>query len=95
MEPQVPFEDYARPRPLRTYSHKARTASASVLPLLRTRDLPASLARKHQREPEPQDKNRQDNGSIPEEETIAYQAEYDFEDAHELEFGTFSYIWRP
>ncbi|KAJ4421207.1 hypothetical protein N0V85_000300 [Neurospora sp. IMI 360204] len=86
MDPQVPFGDYARPRPLRTYSHKARTASPSVLPLLRTRDLPASLARKHQREPEPQDKNRQDDGTIPEEETIAYQAEYDFEDAYELEF---------
>ena len=95
MEPQVPFEDYARPRPLRTYSHKVRTASPGVLPLLRARHSPASLAKKHQREPEPRNKDRLDNGIIPEEETFAYQAEYEFEEANELEFGTFSYMWRP
>ncbi|EGO58989.1 hypothetical protein NEUTE1DRAFT_108550 [Neurospora tetrasperma FGSC 2508] len=86
MEPQVPFEDYARPRPLRTYSHKVRTASPSVLPLLRATHSPASLAKKHQREPEPGNKDRLDNGIIPEEETFAYQAEYAFEEANELEF---------
>ncbi|KAK1776042.1 hypothetical protein QBC45DRAFT_472422 [Copromyces sp. CBS 386.78] len=86
MEPQVPFENYARPRPLRTYAHKARTASPTVLPLLRTREAPASLARKHQHNPEPQDEDPQDYGVIPEEGTTAYQAEYDSEDAHELQF---------
>ncbi|CCC11785.1 hypothetical protein SMACR_04767 [Sordaria macrospora] len=90
MEPQIPFENYARPRPFRTYSHKARTSSPTVLPLLRTREPPASLARKHQQSPAPQDEDFQDEdsqdyGVVPEEETAAYQAGYDFEDAHEVE----------
>ena len=88
MDAQVPFESYARARPLRTYSHKTRNASSTVLPLLRTRELPASLGtRKHQRNPKPQD-----NGVLPEEETVGYQDEYGFDDAYELEFGMSSDI---
>lgn len=94
MEPQVPFEEYARPRPMRTYSHKVRTASPSVLPLLRTRHSPASLAREHQHEIEPRNEDRHDDGIIPEEDTFAHQAHNEFEEANELKFGTFPYIWR-
>lgn len=91
MEPRVPFENYARPRPLRTYSHKAKTASSTVLPLLRTRDLPTSLARKHQRSPGACDEDCQSDGAVPE-EMIEYRPAENFEDTDELEFGTFFYL---
>lgn len=91
MEPQVPFEEFGRTRPLRTYSHKGRTTSSTVLPLLRTREPTASLVRKHQRGLGSQDKDSRHNGGIPKEETVTYQAEYDFGNEHELELGLCSY----
>ncbi|KAK3400069.1 hypothetical protein B0T20DRAFT_452193 [Sordaria brevicollis] len=85
MEPRVPFEDYARPRPLRTYSHKSKAASSNVLPLLRTTETPTSLVRNLQRGPGARDDDCLVDGAILD-EANACQLDDDFEGAHELEF---------